>query len=104
MSLFGLLRAGSGSSTIRSPFMIPSQSLARLERTCYMDKSTAGFKFRASHWLIASVTLAFLTVIAFDTLFSYISDRPLQSETSRILLQGPSPQEHAFNDTLLLSR
>src|SRR2546423_9692982 len=41
MSLFGLLRAGSGSSTIRSQFMILSQSLGRLERTCYMDKSTA---------------------------------------------------------------
>ena len=104
MSLFGLLRAGSGSSTIRSPFMILSRSLGRLERTCYMDKSTAGFKFRASHWFIASVTLAFLTVIAFDTLFSYISNHPLQSETSRILLQGPSPQEHAFNDILPLSR
>jgi hypothetical protein len=57
--------------------MIQSQSLARLERTCYMDKSTAGFKFGASHWPITSVTLAFLTVIAFDTLFSYISDHPL---------------------------
>ena len=32
MSLFGLLRAGSGSSTIRSPFVILSHSLARLER------------------------------------------------------------------------
>jgi hypothetical protein len=49
MNLFGLLRAGSGSSTIRGPFMILSQSLARLERTCYMDKSTARLKFHASH-------------------------------------------------------
>jgi hypothetical protein len=32
MSLFGLLGAGSGSSTIRSPFVILSHSLARLER------------------------------------------------------------------------
>jgi hypothetical protein len=32
MSLFGLLGAGSGSSTIRSPFMVLSHSLARLER------------------------------------------------------------------------
>ena len=84
--------------------MTLSQSLARLERTCYMDKSTAGFKFRASHWLIASVILAFLAVVAFDTLFSYISDYTLQLETSRILLQGPPLQEHAFNDILPISR
>jgi hypothetical protein len=32
ISLFRLLRAGSGSSAIRSPFMILSHSLARLER------------------------------------------------------------------------
>jgi hypothetical protein len=32
MSLFRLLGAGSGSSTIRSPFVILSHSLARLER------------------------------------------------------------------------
>jgi hypothetical protein len=32
MSLFGPLGAGSGSSTIRSPFVILSHSLARLER------------------------------------------------------------------------
>ena len=32
ISLFGLLRAGSGSSTIKSPFVILSRSLARLER------------------------------------------------------------------------
>ena len=32
MSLFGLLRDGSGPSIIRSPFMILSHSLARLER------------------------------------------------------------------------
>ncbi len=83
--------------------MILSQSLARLERTCYMDKSTARFKFRASHWLIASATLVFLTVIAFDSLL-YISDHPVQSETLRILLQGPSPREHTFKDILVLSR
>jgi hypothetical protein len=34
MSLFGLLGAGSGSSIIRSPFVILSYSLARLERMC----------------------------------------------------------------------
>jgi hypothetical protein len=32
MSLFELLGVGSGSSTIRSPFVILSRSLARLER------------------------------------------------------------------------
>jgi hypothetical protein len=84
--------------------MILSQSLARLERTCYVDKSMVGLKFRASHWLIASLSLAFLTVIAFDILFSYNSGHPLQSETLRILLQGPSPQEHAFKNILPLSR
>ena len=74
--------------------MILSQSLARLERTCYIDKSTARFKFGAIHWLIASVTFAFLTVIAFDTFFSYIPDHSLQSQRHRGLFSKDYRQKN----------
>ena len=49
----------------------------------YINKSTSGFKFRASNWLIPTVTIAFLVVVACDTLFSYLSDHTLHTRRHR---------------------
>lgn len=60
----------------------------------FVDTSTSGYKFQQSALLIPVVVLAYLVVIAFDTLFTYFSEHP---ETGEIMFHR-SGREHNRRD------
>lgn len=63
----------------------------------FVDKSTSGYKFQQSTLLIPVVAVAYLVVIAFDTVFTFFSEHP---ETGAIIFHrggrrgGGNPHRH----------